>query len=493
MNEDCSQNPETAEAEQLTGHKLFNEEIDALLRNPHSQEVGVELPTIKTRTAPPFAPVLAVHLAEQEGVIWNPPSNRAGYLEYVKHLKACLDDIEQGKVQSHMELVTDVKVASKIIRKDLPSAMFDLMYGALQFYSYWPNARYSELFNIVSGIVYTAGERANFRQFHQHVDHFKCHAAVFLSAGSTGHEWREVLDRAVLLLEEWGDQQPPESIMVHAAHNLYIRCAGLPTSDFAYDLIKDLRKQHREGTITEEAVFDVLNEKVGFMEAFEIMKILWGGMPEKYYIYVKKTVHDIADKNEAIEYVQRMKFFSPLQIPYVRTSNGRSTPDAIVVSFPGGSAIGKTCTLLKYGGRRIMIDYGCDTFGKLPKWSPDVDLLDHVLITHAHQDHIGGLLHLYKTQGYAGKWWALAESKDLIALSLKDSVKIGISELGDDAPFSVADVDRVLANFEPIQEKEEHRLDDRLSFKAFPAGHVHGSCQYLIKSGAGSPVYHRRL
>ena len=55
--------------------------------------------------------------------------------------------------------------------------MFDLMYGALQFYAYHQSEpRYAELFSVVTGLVYSAGERSHFRDFHQHVDHFKAHA-----------------------------------------------------------------------------------------------------------------------------------------------------------------------------------------------------------------------------------------------------------------------------------------------------------------------------
>lgn len=476
----------TPETEELMGHKLFNKKINELLKEAHSQHSIADLPTIATEKVP-FAPGLAVHLLDEKGTAWCDSSRQdAEYLQYTKLLYHFLENTERGQIQTHSELMKGMGVASRIARKNVNSVMFDLMYCALQFYSYYQNERYSELFQIVSGIVYTAGERAKFRGFHQHVDHFKVHAAVFLSADSAMQEWRDVVERANLLLEKWGDQLPPESVMIHAAHNLFVRCAELPESDSAYDLVKSLRMQRRGGGISDNDVFETLNERIGFMEAFEILKVLWDDMAEKYYVYTKGAINVISNPSDAVEHVKRIKFVSPMGIPYIRAANGASASDRMVVSFPGGSAIGKTCTLIKHGRRRIMIDYGCDTYGKLPKWSPDVDLLDHVLITHAHQDHVGGLLHLYKKQNYEGNWSALAESRDLIALSLRDSVKIGIEELKENAPFNETDVEYILSKFEPIQERVEYNIDDKFSFKAFPAGHIHGSCQYMIKSQVGS-------
>lgn len=470
--------------EELTGHKLFNRKIDELLNGSHSQHSLASLPRIATK-AVAFAPGLAVHLLEEEA--WRDLSEEdEEYLRYTQFLLSLLGNAEHGKIQTHGELMQGVKVASQIARKNFNSVMFDLMYCALQFYAYYQTEHYSDLFQIVSGIVYTAGERAKFRGFHQHVDHFKVHAAVFLSADSVTREWRDVVEGAVLLLEKWGDQLPPESVMTHAAHNLSIRCKALPDSDFAYDLVKSLRRQRRDGAVSENDIFESLNEKIGFVEAFEILKVLWDTMAEKYYVYTKGTVNGISNPSDAMEYVKRIKFVSPMGIPYIRAGNGACPSNRVAISFPGGSAIGKTCTLIKHGNTRIIVDYGCDTYGKLPKWSPDIDLLDRVLITHAHQDHVGGLLHLYKKHGYEGKWSALAQSRDLIALSLKDSVKIGIEELKDDAPFKEKDVEYILSRFDPIQEQVEYNVDDRLSFKAFPAGHIHGSCQYLIKSDLGS-------
>lgn len=470
--------------EELTGHKLFNRKIDELLKGSHSQHSITNLPRIATKTVA-FAPGLAVHLLEEEA--WRDLSEReAEYLRYTKFLLSLLGNTEHGKIQTHRELMQGVRVASQITGKKTNAVMFDLMYCALQFYSYHQDEHYSDLFQIVSGIVYTAGERAKFRVYHQHVDHFKVHAAVFLSADYVTRDWRDVVESAALLLEKWGDQLPPESVMIHAAHNLFVQCEALPESDSAYDFVKSLRSQYREGATSDKDVFESLNERIGFVAAFEILKVLWDAMAEKYYAYTKGAVNGISNPSDATEYVKRIKFVSPIGIPYIKAGNGTSLSNRLVVSFPGGSAIGKTCTLIKHGNRRIIVDYGCDTYGKLPKWSPDIDLLDHVLITHAHQDHVGGLLHLYKKHSYKGKWSALAQSKDLIALSLKDSVKIGIEELKDDAPFNETDVKDILSRFEPIQEQVEYNVDDKLSFKAFPAGHIHGSCQYLIKSEIGS-------
>src|SRR6187399_2155356 len=63
--------------------------------------------------------------------------------------------------------------------------------------------------------------------------------------------------------------------------------------------------------------------------------------------------------------------------------------------------------------------------------NPDLRLLDGVLISHGHRDHIAGLLELYGMGLYDGPWYGLPESGALVELTLSDAVRLHRQELGD--------------------------------------------------------------
>ncbi len=466
------------------GSLLFKKQIDDFLQNKDFYEKISQLPTIATKNSP-FSPVLAVNLIAKNKK--DDDEQDIDGFDYPKALYDVLESVGKGDIQNNRVLRNHIKSIQKLSKKNLQGIYFDLLYGALQFYAYYNDRYWEEIFEVLSGIAYSAGESKFGKDFYQHVDHFKCHAAIFLSCQHEEENWEDIVKIASDYLDKWGDPLPPESIMIHAAHNLSIRCVGLPESDYAYDLIKRLRKQKIDGFINEETVFQTLNKKIGFSDAHEILKILWAEILERYYLFTKKEIDEISDHSEAFEKIMRIKFYSPGKVPYTNNINIGCYPTGkTLLAFPGGSSIGKSCVLIKNNAFRLAVDFGCDPFGKAPRWTPDIDLLDTVLITHAHQDHVGGLLHLYKRFNYNKKWAALEESRELIGLLLRDYVKINNEEFKGNAVFTEKDVEHVMSKYRPIKARVEYRINDNLSFKAYPAGHIHGSCQYLIKLKSGS-------
>jgi len=81
------------------------------------------------------------------------------------------------------------------------------------------------------------------------------------------------------------------------------------------------------------------------------------------------------------------------------------------------------------------------------KWPEiDVSLLNGVLVTHAHLDH-GGRLPLLIKMGYKGKVYMTAATRDLVELSLYDTVKIS-KEYGGDSLFNEENVVQLLSQVE---------------------------------------------
>jgi len=375
--------------------------------------------------------------------------------------------------------------------------LFDLFYGALQLLVHAELVEpetaddFHDLFIITCGIGLVVAESINSRTLPFHIDHFKAHAAVFLAARNTVDSWLEVRDQSISYLEKWGDEPPPESVLIHAAHNLFIQVKGLPNTDQVYELIKAARKEVSNKQLDFDSAFTMLNNTLGWRQSSALIRLLWDTEYRQHYTFTRDTVANrlnIEGYKSALEYAQKIQFVGDDGQPLIKSPPNIPIEEVATLSFPGGAGIGKTSIICKIAGSYIMIDYGRDSFGRTPHWRPEMDLLDAVLITHAHQDHIGGLLDLYGRQGYKGRWYAPAESEALIRLSLLDSVALDKAKFKDKARHKEEDVTFIFEHFNPLKMGALTSITERISVTAFPAGHVIGSCQYLLE-GNGTSIF----
>jgi metallo-beta-lactamase family protein len=121
------------------------------------------------------------------------------------------------------------------------------------------------------------------------------------------------------------------------------------------------------------------------------------------------------------------------------------------------------------------------------KW-PEIDVskIDGVLLTHAHLDH-GGRLPLLVKMGYKGKVYMTAPTRDLLELSLRDTVKIS-REDNKDKLFGEEEVEQLLDQIEILESKEEKNLGE-FRIKFFGAGHILGAVSVLVETKDGSVVF----
>jgi len=102
-----------------------------------------------------------------------------------------------------------------------------------------------------------------------------------------------------------------------------------------------------------------------------------------------------------------------------------------------------------------------------------------VLVTHAHLDH-GGRLPLLVKMGYKGKVYMTAATRDLMELSLRDTVKIS-KEHGGDALFGEKEVEQILSQVELLEIGEEKALGEfKVGF--LRAGHILGAVSVLVEA-----------
>jgi metallo-beta-lactamase family protein len=162
--------------------------------------------------------------------------------------------------------------------------------------------------------------------------------------------------------------------------------------------------------------------------------------------------------------------------------------------------------LIDNGEMRFLVDYGMFQGPKklrLLNWrSPLVPppSVDHVLITHAHIDHMG-MLPVLVREGFQGKIWSTLVTSELCEISLKDAAylqeedarfanKRGFSKHKPALPlFTTEDAERVFPLFNPVDYDKTIELSERTHARFLDAGHILGSAAIKVDThNDGKPM-----
>lgn len=162
--------------------------------------------------------------------------------------------------------------------------------------------------------------------------------------------------------------------------------------------------------------------------------------------------------------------------------------------------IGANCYALEIGGKRIVLDSGLhpaqegtDALPNLPLLADDS--VDAILLSHAHQDHIGSLPVLMRRQPRAHVF-ATEATRQISEVMLHNSVNVMLRIREDfgitDYPlFTHREVDTGMRRWQsvPLQQRwglDGERLSESesapISFEFFDAGHILGSVGTLIRA-----------
>lgn len=136
---------------------------------------------------------------------------------------------------------------------------------------------------------------------------------------------------------------------------------------------------------------------------------------------------------------------------------------------------------------------GIDTVSLNNEWGFEPSEIDHVILSHAHVDHIGLLPKLIK-DGYAGKIFCTPATASLAKILLIDSAKIQeadaayINRLRDkerrkhvEPLYTEDDAALVFPLFETVPYNEHFRIDDQIELMFTDAGHIIGSAAVNLK------------
>lgn len=159
------------------------------------------------------------------------------------------------------------------------------------------------------------------------------------------------------------------------------------------------------------------------------------------------------------------------------------------LSFYGGAGKVTGSNFLIEGARgKILVDCGIEqgsdfaekeVYGSFPY---DVRLVDALVLTHAHLDHVGRIPKLVK-DGFRGKMYMTPPTKDLAEFILRDSVGI----LGEEASrqgraplYEEQDVDTALTLIETLEYHVEKEVAPGLSVYLRNTGHILGAASVRI-------------
>lgn len=162
----------------------------------------------------------------------------------------------------------------------------------------------------------------------------------------------------------------------------------------------------------------------------------------------------------------------------------------------GADEIGANCYYLNFNGNGIILDCGMHPrktgFQSLPDFSLIENLpVDHVLISHAHQDHLSSLPFLVKRHPYI-HITTTPQTRAISELTLHTSVSILKKEIGNDENFEMYSHDEVDLLIKTIDYKaynEEfvlpgymHNKRSTVKCTFYDAGHILGSASILLEN-----------
>ncbi|MSR70905.1 MBL fold metallo-hydrolase [Candidatus Kaiserbacteria bacterium] len=163
--------------------------------------------------------------------------------------------------------------------------------------------------------------------------------------------------------------------------------------------------------------------------------------------------------------------------------------------YGGAGAVTGSNFLLDTGGAKFLIDCGLRQGMEEEKnWEPfqyNPADISHLLVTHAHLDHIGRIPRLVR-QGFRGKIISTKATLALAAPMLADALAItthSAERSGREPLYEDADISAALGLWSGISYHEKVALPDGVELELFDAGHILGSAMVQLSREGRSIVF----
>ncbi|CAL9738399.1 endoribonuclease Ysh1p [Monosporozyma servazzii] len=155
----------------------------------------------------------------------------------------------------------------------------------------------------------------------------------------------------------------------------------------------------------------------------------------------------------------------------------------------GGNEVGRSCHILQYKGKTIMLDAGVHPahqgMASLPFYDDfDLETVDVLLISHFHLDHAASLPYVMQRTPFKGRVFMTHPTKAIYRWLLRDFVRV--TSIGSDPASgeeSLYTDEDLVESFDKIETIDYHSTIEvnGIKFTAFHAGHVLGAAMFQIE------------
>ncbi len=158
----------------------------------------------------------------------------------------------------------------------------------------------------------------------------------------------------------------------------------------------------------------------------------------------------------------------------------------IEIIFLGGPRIGRSGIVIKTDTGGILLDFGLSVANhRIPEWVPELEMIDTVLVSHSHLDHVGGLPVLYEE--FSGKWCSVGPTGGVTKILLDDALKVGtpfpprkFDKLDLVSRYNETNIAKVSKNHVMLEYGVSNEVGSGIVVTPIDACHIPGSAAYLI-------------
>ena len=158
----------------------------------------------------------------------------------------------------------------------------------------------------------------------------------------------------------------------------------------------------------------------------------------------------------------------------------------IEIIFLGGPRIGRSGIVIKTDTGGILLDFGMSVANhRIPEWVPELEMIDTVLVSHSHLDHVGGLPILYEE--FSGKWCSVGPTGGVTKILLDDAIKVGTpfpprkyDKLDLVSRFTETNIQKVTKNHVKLEYGQSSEVGPGIVVTPIDACHIPGSAVYHI-------------
>ncbi|CAG8941737.1 unnamed protein product [Penicillium salamii] len=153
----------------------------------------------------------------------------------------------------------------------------------------------------------------------------------------------------------------------------------------------------------------------------------------------------------------------------------------------GGNEVGRSCHILEYKGKTVMLDAGMhpakEGFSALPFFDEfDLSTVDVLLISHFHVDHSSALPYVLSKTNFKGRVFMTPATRAIYKWLIQDNVRVSNTSSSSDQRttlYTERDHLSTLPMIETIDFYTTHTING-IRITPYPAGHVLGAAMFKV-------------